>query len=121
MATDYEKYCQEHTPPIKVDFETVSASELACVLGGFYGDVRRKDGTEYKRNLFLAAQGGIQQHLFFPFQRGINVLSDREFELLNKILSGVVKEKKKNGREEAVVHKPVISDEDWQNLEEQFC
>ena len=52
VATDYwvgvfEKYCQECTPPIKVDFQTVSASRLACVLEGFYTDVRRKDSTEY--------------------------------------------------------------------------
>ena len=70
VATDYwvgvfEKYCQERTPPIKVDFEfeTVSTSELACVLQGFYTDVRRKDGPENKRNSFLAARGGIQRHL----------------------------------------------------------
>ena len=68
VATDYwvgvfEKYCQERTAPIKVDFETASASELACVLEGLYTDIRRKDSTQYKWNSFLAAQGGIQQHL----------------------------------------------------------
>ena len=122
MATDYwvgvfEKYCQECTPLIKVDIETVSVSELACVLEGYYANVRGKDSTEYKRNSFLAAQGGIQRHLS-SFQRGINIFSDHEFELSNKILNGVLKEKKKNGREEVVVHKPVISDKDWQKLEE---
>ena len=59
VATDYwvgvfEKYCQERTPPIKVDFETVSASELACVLEGFYADVRRKDVTDYKESALLS-------------------------------------------------------------------
>ena len=126
VVTDYwvggfEKYCQEHTPPIKVDFETVSASELACVLEGFYADVRRKDGMEYKWNSFLAARGGIQRHLS-SIQCGINISSDCEFDLSDKILNGVLnEEKKKNSREEAVVHKPVISDEDWQKLDEYFA
>ena len=86
-------------------------------FGRFYADVRRRDGMEYKRNLFLAAWGGIQRHLS-SFQHGINIFSDRGFELSNKILNGVLKQKKKNGREEAVVHKPVISDKDWQTHEE---
>ena len=81
-----------------------------------------KDSTEYRRNSFLAARRGIQWH-FSSFQHGINIFSDCEFEPSNKILNGLLKaeKKKKNGREEAVVHKPVISNKDWQKLEEYFA
>ena len=68
----------------------------------------------------MAAQEGIQRHLS-SFQRGTNIFSDCEFALSNKILNGVLREKKKNDMEEAVVHKPVISDEDWQKLEKYFA
>lgn len=100
-------------------FEKASRTELASALEMFYADCRKKDGTEYTKNSIMAARGAIQRHLAKLGVR-MNVFLDAEFAHANKVLNGVLKEKKRAGREPTVAHKELISDGDWFKLEQYF-
>ena len=84
-------------------------------MEAFYTDFREKDGTEYQRNSYLAAQAAILPHLS-SFNYKINIFSDTVFAYCNKVLDGKLMEKKREGREASVEHKPVIRDSDLEHL-----
>ena len=60
----------------------------------------------------------MQRHLN-SLERKINVRGEK-FVHCNKVLDAYLKERKKDGREETVQHKPSISDEDWSKLKLYF-
>ena len=52
IATDFwvgifERYCSERHG-LNFNFASGSADELASLLAGYYAEIRKKDGTEYK-------------------------------------------------------------------------
>ena len=100
------------------DLKTVSEENLSSILENFYCGVRRQDNTEYKRSSMIAARGAIQRELTL-FDRGFDLKSGK-FARANKMLDAVLKDKKKSGREEAVVHKNSICEEDWAQLKLYF-
>eukprot|EP00117_Sycon_ciliatum_P039360 scpid88107/ scgid29110/ len=103
----------------EIDLQTCSASELALCLEGFYFDLKKKDGTLYKRASYLAARGAIQRHLS-AIGRDFVLTTGKEFEKSNKILNAVLKAKKKNGDEPAVEHKDAVSETDWKTIMDHF-
>ena len=66
-----------------MNLKTCSAEELFAVLEGFYFDLKKKDGTLYRRASYLTARGAIQRHLR-ELHRRFNIYSDQAFEQSNK-------------------------------------
>ena len=85
------------------DLAAVEEDALGRLLEDFYYSLKKKDGTEYKRASYLAAQGGVQRELN-RLNRRMKVHS-LAFDRTNKLLDATLKEKKRAGREEAVTHK----------------
>ena len=61
----------------------------------------------------------IHRHLG-NIQNDVNLYSSLEFQRCNKLLDGLMKEKKRQGDEPSVRHQPSINDPDWQKLDEFF-
>lgn len=123
VATDFwvgvfQSYCKNRHGSY-FDFDTGAAEELATILEGYYADVRKKDGTEYKKASYGAARSAIQRRLDSS-QRHMNIFTDQAFCFANKILDGVLKAKKLAGREPVVEHKPVINEADWNKIQGYF-
>lgn len=57
------------------------------VLGRFYSEVRKKDGSEYEPDCLRVMQAGIQRHLSTK-KTGVNIIHDEDFEDSRKILEG---------------------------------
>ena len=55
----FSEYCSD------LNLKTCAASELAPKLEGFYADLRKQDGSAYKRAsyIYIAACGALQRHL----------------------------------------------------------
>ena len=101
------------------DLEPVDEDSLADVLEKFYCSLCKKDGCEYKRCGYIAARSAIQRHLD-DLGRRISLRSEK-FVRANKVLDVYLKDKKKDGREEAVQHKASVSEEDWKRLKDYFA
>ena len=55
--------------------------QLAGTLGKFYGEIDTKKRQEYSKSSLLAICSGINCHITGPpFNRIINIISDKEFE-----------------------------------------
>ena len=106
--TALSAYCKDKP----VDLATCSEDELAPLLEGFYCDLRRQDGSKYKRSSYLAARSAIQRHLS-SLGRPFNIVSSPVFKRANDVLNGVLKAKKRDGEEADVLHKEAVSEEDW--------
>ena len=108
-----DEYCEKNS--ITMDFKTVSAEDLASVMERFLVDVRRKDGQRYKKNSLKAVRGAVQR-LLVAENRTINVFTDVQFTRGRKILDGVLKERKRSGQEDQVLHAQALSESDWNKL-----
>ena len=64
-----------------LNLKTCAASELAPKLEGFYADLRKQDGSVYKRASYIATRGALQRHLTCPlifvpfFQKKVTSIS----------------------------------------------
>lgn len=113
----FADFCKESSHPC--DLKTVEEEDLAAILEDFYCGVRRQDKSEYKRSSLIAARGALQRELGI-LQRSIDLKSGK-FARANKMLDAVLKEKKRTGREESVVHKNSIGEEDWVLVKKYFA
>ena len=102
-----------------LDWNSISPNNLATYLEGFYADVRRKDGVAYKKNSMKAGRSALQRQLF-NCKRQINIITDSELAQANRILDGVLKERKRSSEESAVEHKSPISQKDCDKLQTYF-
>ena len=82
-------------------------------------DLRKQDGSVYKRASYMAARGALQRHLT-SLDRTFSINKDKEFVKANSVLDGVLKQNKKSGLEEGVEHKRALSAEDWDLVQEYF-
>ena len=53
----FSEYCSD------LNLKTCAASKLAPKLKGFYADLRKQDGSVYKRASYIAARSALQRHL----------------------------------------------------------
>ena len=103
-----------------IDLKSVDPSILSGIIGSFYVDLRKKNGGLYMRNSYLAARSAIHRHIS-SIRTDMNIFSDNAFKRCNKLLDGLLKEKKRQGEEPAVKHKESISDCDWQLIDQYFA
>ena len=109
----FSEYCSD------LNLKTCAASELAPKLEGFYADLRKQDGSVYKRASYIAAQGALQRHLTY-LDPTLSIYKDKEFVKANSVLDGVLKQNKKSGPEEGAEDKRALSAEDWDLVQEYF-
>ncbi|XP_061190714.1 uncharacterized protein LOC133198711 isoform X2 [Saccostrea echinata] len=97
-------------------FEEFDCAKLDEMLGRFYMDLRREDGTPYKNNTLETIRYGLNRYLKSPpFNRKIDILKDSSFIDSNTCFKSVIAEAKRMGAG-VVVHHPVISDADLKLL-----
>ncbi|XP_065193130.1 uncharacterized protein LOC135824324 [Sycon ciliatum] len=123
-ATDYwlrmfRQFCEGRGQEEVIDWKTVSGEVLSPLLAAFYVDAKTQDGSPFSTNSLKAARGALQRHLSTAGQT-INIFNDQIFSRANKVLDGVLKQRKKDGLERQVHHKPPISEADWKLLQEYF-
>lgn len=102
-----------------LDLESCSEQEFAKCLEGFYADLRKQDGSCYKRASYIAARGALQRHLTAK-GRPFKLYTGEAFVTANKILDGVLKNNKRLGLEDSVQHKEAINDADWSKIKDYF-
>lgn len=74
----------------------------------FYGELVNKDGKAYSRSSTVSIRGAIQRHLTgAEFQRVINLVSGPNFKSANDVLSGALKEMKKEGLDHSKSYPPI--------------
>ena len=70
----FDEYCVAKRESV-VNWQTIEPTDLGSTLESFYVDVRRKDGTIYKKNSMKAARGALQRHIVAQ-KRQINIYND---------------------------------------------
>ena len=72
-----------------IEFEELPTDILVERLHRFYGETK---GTEYAKSSLLVLRAGINHHITGPpFNRVVNIILDKEFQLANKVLLGRIK------------------------------
>lgn len=95
------------------DFDNVKLDEM---LGHFYMDLRREDGSHYKVNSLETIRHGINRYLKSPpFNRKVDIVKDSSFTDSNTCFKAVLAEAKRIGKGD-VVHHSIISDTDLKSL-----
>ena len=112
----FEDFCKENGRVC--DLKTVTEEDIASILEDFYVGVRRQDKSEYKRASLINARGAIQRQLNV-LDRGMDIKRGK-FARADKMLDAVLVDKKQCGREDRVVHKNSISDNDWSLIKTYF-
>ena len=98
------------------NFENLDYVSLDEVLGHFYLDLRKSDGTYYKANSLESIRHGINRHLKSPpFNRKCDIIKDSSFTDSNTSFKAAMAELKRLGKGD-VTHFPIISDSDLQKL-----
>lgn len=99
---------------MKVDFDTVTKSELASVLREFYATIRTSKGDMYGVSSYAGLRAGLNRHLN---ERGRvwNIMQDPEFTAANNVFKGILKQIRRAGRDRAN-HHPPISPADFEIL-----
>lgn len=80
----------------KEQLENYTAKQLNDVLSQFYGEIRKKDGTDYEPDCLRVMQASINRYLLeknYP----ISIITGSEFEFSNKVLKGKTRELRQKG------------------------
>ena len=95
------------------EFEALDKISLSELLKQFYGEVNpAKEGEIYKRSSLRGIRAGINRHLTSPpYNRIINIVTDRAFIQANKILNGSIRINRESGLD-VTVHKSAIAEGD---------
>jgi hypothetical protein len=108
------EWCTERN--VNPEFEVLTAEELSGVLRRFYGEVRKKDGTEYSKNALAGLRSAIHRHITSaPHHRQFNILHDAQFKAANNVLIGTLKLNKRAGKDNTKSFS-AISPEDMNRL-----
>ena len=79
------------------DIEEYEPKDLDSILCKFYGEVRKKDGTDYEPNCLRVMQSGLHRHLLHKHYPK-SIISDIEFTDSNRILEGKARLLRQNGK-----------------------
>ena len=101
---------------VTIDPYTVTKQELNNVLKLFYLELRKTDGTLYKKSSLVSIRHGLQRK-FKECRMDLDIISDVEFSEANTNFKAQCVQLKKNGLGKTE-HKPSISSEDVAKLYE---
>ncbi len=106
----FEEYLREK----KIDHPE-NSEELASVLKSFYPEMRKKDGSEYTKNLLCSIRFGLNRYFKSIFNN--DIIKDKEFEEANSVYEAQCVYLKRRGLAKTE-HKPPIAEEDIKKLYE---
>ena len=110
----FSELLMEKTRPL--DFESLDEPELAQMLRQFYAEVRTKSRNPYSISGMRNIRASIQRHLTSPpYNRAINIITDRNFQVSNTIFKAQVGTLRVEGKD-IKIHKPVIEKEDMTKI-----
>ncbi|XP_061190955.1 uncharacterized protein LOC133199094 [Saccostrea echinata] len=100
-----------------IDLSSVSTKELAAKLNQFYCEARpcKTPNEEYHKNTLKGIRAAINRRLS-DLGRDIDIVNDKSFKTANKCLTGILKQRKKEGTSRPTNHKEVISKADLQKI-----
>ena len=94
------------------DFEMMPVADLDQLLRKFYGDVRTKSAETYSKAAYVNLRAGINRHITSPpFNRPINIMRDRDFQMANNVFMGMLKRIRAEGKDTSAHKSPVSSDD----------
>ena len=97
-------------------FEYMAADELADQLRKFYGEARTKKRKDYSKQSLISLRAGIQRHIQEPpYNRQINIITDREFKQANMVKTGRIKKNRADGND-TTQHKSAIQPGDVRKM-----
>lgn len=104
----------------KCDLRTVSAKELASNLEHAYAEIRKQDRCSYSKSSLQCFRSSIHRMLS-KYNRQINIFKDKEFQRANEVLDGVIVKSTRDGSTKPTAHKPAMTEEDFEKLQEYFA
>ena len=101
-----------------IHFETLCNKDLDNLLCKFYAEARTSKGDLYKKSTLQAIRHGINRHLKLNgVHKGtpVDIVHGIDFSKSRSLFDAMKKELKRSGKR-GVVHKDIISDEDFSKL-----
>ena len=108
-------YCKEKR--LDFDVEAISKDRLDDILSKFYVEVRKVDGTLYKKTSFYAIRFAIQRKFKITRGNDFDIIEGQEFAKCNEVFYAQCVVLKKKGLAD-IKHHPAISEEDIKKLYE---
>ena len=102
------------TRKIDFNFTNINKSELNDLLRKFYVEVRKQDGSYYRKASLVALRFGIQRRIK-ELGISINIIEDQEFFATSEVFKAQCVFLKKEGLGKST-YKPPIIEEDMQKL-----
>lgn len=109
MKNVFVAYCDEKK--IKLNFETISKTELDDILTKFYVEVRKQNGDFYKKTSFYSLRFSLQRKMKEIRGDRFDIIEDREFSRSNSVFAAQCVVLKKEGLGQ-IDHYPPISEDD---------
>ena len=102
------------------DYEMFESEKLCQILRQFYAELRQKNGNKYSMSGLTNIRASQQHRLTSPpFNRNINIIQDREFQLANAVIQGKIKILRQSGNY-ITKHKKPIDSEDIAKIRKSF-
>lgn len=93
---------------LQPDFGQVEEENIAGLLRQFYGEMASKEGRSYSKSSILGIRAAIQRHFTGPeVNRNINIVSGPAFRAANDVITGILRDLKKEGEDKSKSHPPI--------------
>ena len=94
------------------DFEYLDIRDLNDILQVFYAEIRSSNGDFLSSSSYVCIRAGISRYLSHPpFNRTLNLTTDKDFTTSNKMFKSMLRKIKNEGGDKTT-HYPVITEED---------
>ena len=109
MSAYFTDFLSETGRKEQVEFEKLSAEDLAPLLKEFYYGVRSKKNERYSRSAFKSICAGLQRHLDGkPYFRKFSLSKDNVFKEANHVYDGYLAKLKKDGLDKTAHKKTIL-------------
>ncbi|CAC5411668.1 unnamed protein product [Mytilus coruscus] len=93
-------------------FEELDETILNDRLCYFYASLQTKQGTDYSKSALVGIRSAISRHITGPpYNREINIITDKLFMPSNHVITGMMKKLKREGKD-ITVHKKAVAEGD---------
>ncbi|CAC5421278.1 unnamed protein product [Mytilus coruscus] len=97
-------------------FEELDETILNDRLCYFYASLQTKQGTDYSKSALVGIRSAISRHITGPpYNREINIITDKLFMPSNHVITGMMKKLKREGKD-ITVHKKAVAEGDIKKL-----
>ncbi|CAC5417042.1 unnamed protein product [Mytilus coruscus] len=97
-------------------FEELDETILNDRLCYFYASLQTKQGTDYSKSALVGIRSAISRHKTGPpYNREINIITDKSFMPSNHVITDMMKKLKREGKD-ITVHKKAVAEGDIQKL-----